>query len=144
MARLPHRRFIGVFTVIFFLQTLFLDAPLVVAGQVDIVDAGSAMAPAAVRAGDPINVASQEPPLVPAEPVELVEQRTVDSRTFQNPDGSFTTEYHTAPIHFADDNGKLQPIEAVAVASDVAGVATRTKPVRSASSSASRAVAGTR
>ena len=99
MARLRHRRFIGVFTVIFFLQTLFLDAPLVVAGQVDIVDAGSAMAPAAVRAGDPIKVAPQEPPLVPAEPAELVEQRTIDSRTFQNPDGSFTTEYHLSLIH---------------------------------------------
>lgn len=62
MACLPHRRFIGVFTIMFFLQTLFLDAPLVVAGQVDIVDAGSAMAPAAVRAGDPMEVGLKSRP----------------------------------------------------------------------------------
>lgn len=37
-----------------------------------------------------------------AEPVELVERRTLDSRTFLNPDGSYTTEQYAAPIHFTD------------------------------------------
>ncbi len=35
-----------------------------------------------------------------AEPVELVEERTASSRTFDNGDGTFTTKLYTDPIHY--------------------------------------------
>lgn len=62
-----------------------------------------------------------------AEPVELVERRTLDSRTFLNPDGSYTTEQYAAPIHFTDTDGQLRPIETLAVVSQQPGAAFETK-----------------
>lgn len=61
------------------------------------------------------------------EAVELIEQRTPDSRTFANRDGTFTTEIHGGPIHYEDADGSLQPIDTAPVASRAAGVAFETK-----------------
>ena len=62
-----------------------------------------------------------------AEAREIVELRTVDSSTFQNPDGTQTTEYFAAPVFYPDTSGELVPIEATAVASSRSGVAFETK-----------------
>jgi RHS repeat-associated protein len=55
---------------------------------------------------------------VPAAPEEMTDERTVTSRTFQNPDGSFTTEVHAGPIHYKAANGNLRPIDTTIVESD--------------------------
>jgi hypothetical protein len=62
-----------------------------------------------------------------AERVEIPEKRTVDSQTFRNPDGSYTTEYSTGPIFYDPGDGTLQPIDVSPVASEADGAAFETK-----------------
>jgi hypothetical protein len=57
-----------------------------------------------------------EPPLFlpytpPVDTVELTDERTEQSRTLANPDGTFTTELSEGPINFKDDAGAWQPID---------------------------------
>ncbi|MBN1350418.1 hypothetical protein JXJ21_13470 [candidate division KSB1 bacterium] len=42
---------------------------------------------------------------------ELIEKRTLTSKTFINEDGSYTAELSTAPMHFLDDHGRWQNID---------------------------------
>ncbi len=62
-----------------------------------------------------------------AEPVEVPALRTLDSRTFQNPDGTYTSEYFPSPIHFEDASGDLKVIDTEAVDSAADGIAFETK-----------------
>ncbi len=44
--------------------------------------------------------------------IERADLRTASSRTFENPDGTFTTEFHAQPIHYlAPKSGELEPID---------------------------------
>lgn len=47
----------------------------------------------------------------PADTVELADQRTGQSRTLANPDGTYTTEVSDGPINFKDAVGAWQPID---------------------------------
>lgn len=78
---------------------------------------------AALAAAQP----GEDPPLVDADPVEVPEMRTADSRTVRNADGTYTTEYFADAVHFLDGSGDWRPIEAVPVASDEQGKAFETK-----------------
>lgn len=64
--------------------------------------------------------------------IELVEDRTADSRTFLNPDGTYTTDHFAAPIFYVGRSGRLEPIDPTPVESDLPDVAfeTRASPVR--------------
>jgi len=42
---------------------------------------------------------------------ELVEKRTLTSKTFDNGDGTYTTIISTAPMHYLDDEGRWQDID---------------------------------
>lgn len=42
---------------------------------------------------------------------ELTDKRTARSRTFGNPDGTFTTEIFINPVHYKDPAGRWQPID---------------------------------
>ncbi len=59
----------------------------------------------------------------PPPPSELVEYRTVSSRTFDNHDGTYTTAAYSGPIHYRDEQGRFQPISSALVASGEAGYA---------------------
>jgi large repetitive protein len=59
--------------------------------------------------------------------VEQPAKRTTTSRTFQNGDGTYTTDYFSAPVFYRDSSGAMVPIEAVPVASSKDGVAFETK-----------------
>jgi hypothetical protein len=78
----------------------------------------------AVQSSEPVG---PTPVAVGAEPVEVPEMRTVDSKTVRNPDGTYTTEYFADAVHFQDETGAWQPIEAVPVESDEPGKAFETK-----------------
>ncbi len=89
----------------------------------------------APRQGDPPS--AEPPPIAPGPetrdaPVELPAERTLDSRTFLNPDGTYTTHLFATPIHYAAADGTLRPIEPIPVAGRSEGVAYETKdgPVR--------------
>lgn len=43
-------------------------------------------------------------------PIELIEERTATSKTFDNLDGTYSTQISQQPIHFKDDNGKWEEI----------------------------------
>ncbi|TDC70012.1 LamG-like jellyroll fold domain-containing protein, partial [Streptomyces hainanensis] len=43
--------------------------------------------------------------------VEVPAERTEDSRTFRNTDGTFTTRYYDEPVNFADLDGVWRPID---------------------------------
>ena len=58
---------------------------------------------------------------------ELLDWRTEDSRTFRNADGTFTTDYFSAPVFYRDAGGSFVPIEAVPVPSASDGIAYQTK-----------------
>jgi len=95
---------------------------------------GDADAAGASATGETLDLAPQasgEPRLEPVaetnEPVELPEMRTADSRTVRNANGTYTTEYFADAIHFQDEIGSWQPIEAVPVESDEPGKAFETK-----------------
>jgi hypothetical protein len=107
-----------------------------------LVFQAGAVAPAlSYAAGQPSETAN-EPlaihPLQPQQRVELLDKRTADSRTFANPDGSFTTESFAGPIHYRGESGRFEPIDVSAVAGDGTDVAFQTK------ASAVRAELGTK
>src|SRR5438309_1911070 len=59
-------------------------------------------------------VATQEQTTAPTtdqQPVEVPSMRTADSRTFRNPNGTFTAEVHPTPIFFKDGSGQYQSID---------------------------------
>lgn len=60
-----------------------------------------------------------------SEPVEVVERRTADSRTFVREDGRFKTVFYGGPVHYRDNQGAWQPIDTALVPSAEAGVALR-------------------
>ncbi len=117
-----------------------------------LAEAGAVAPPTAAHSGSPAvdptpqplsaprspePTAQPEPPVAVGPetrdaPVELPAKRTLDSRTFLNPDGTYTTQVFGSPIHFAASDGSLQPIEPEAVAGRSEGVAFETKsgPVR--------------
>jgi hypothetical protein len=43
--------------------------------------------------------------------IELVDRRTLRSRTFQNPDGSLTSHFGMVPLHFENEAGQLVPVD---------------------------------
>ncbi len=111
-----------------------------------LVEAGAVAPPTAAHTGSPavdapvpelqsnrpIEPATEVPPASAGPesrgaPVELPEKRTPDSRTFLNPDGTYTTQLFGTPIHYQASDGTLQPIEAVPVAGRSEGVAFETK-----------------
>lgn len=59
--------------------------------------------------------------------IELIDRRTADSRTFLNPDGTYTTDQFAAPIFYIGRNGTYEPIQPTAVASNIPGVAFQTR-----------------
>src|SRR5438552_1094452 len=59
----------------------------------------------------------------PPPPSELVQFRTVSSRTFDNHDGTYTTNAYSGPIHYRDEQGQWQPISSALVASGEQGYA---------------------
>ncbi len=96
-----------------------------------LVFQAGAVAPAPSYAAQPPSSSMVQPLVVHPEQVkqrvELPEQRTADSRTFANPDGSFTTESFGGPIHYRDASGKFQSIDVSALAGDGTEVAFKTK-----------------
>ena len=46
-----------------------------------------------------------------AQRVELPDRRTLNSRTFRNPDNTLTTELSAGYLHYRDNDGKFQPID---------------------------------
>jgi len=60
---------------------------------------------------------------LPPPPSELVQYRTVSSRTFDNHDGTYTTAAYSGPIHYRDEQGRFQPISSALVASPEPGYA---------------------
>lgn len=96
--------------------------------------------PGMSRAAEPNSPVVQS---TPAEPVELPDERTVDSRTFQNADGTFTTETFARPINFDDGSGDLVPIDMTAVSSARAGVAFETKQAEVRSELGTNSASGT-
>lgn len=44
-------------------------------------------------------------------PIEIIEKRTATSKTFDNLDGTYSTEISQQPIHFKDGNGKWEEID---------------------------------
>jgi hypothetical protein len=61
-----------------------------------------------LMAGSAPLAAGQSP--VETSPVEQVDKRTQSSKTFKNPDGTFTTRLYGSPVHFADARGDWKPI----------------------------------
>ena len=45
------------------------------------------------------------------EKTEVVGKRTQTSKTFNNSDGTYTTEIYEAPIHFKDSKGNWKDID---------------------------------
>lgn len=58
---------------------------------------------------------------------ELIQKRTAQSKTFQNSDGTYTTELFTTPVHYQDDNGNWNAINNTLVASDEPGYVAENK-----------------
>jgi RHS repeat-associated protein len=52
----------------------------------------------------------------PGRPEELPERRSANSKTYRNPDGTFTTEVFAKAVHYADARGQFHPIENTLVA----------------------------
>ena len=94
------------------------------------VIAAPTTAPTDSTAAAPPDTAEQEgrpdDPAAP-EPVEVPAFRTLDSRTFLNPDGTYTSEYLPSPIHFEDASGQLKVIDTEAIESAAEGAAFETK-----------------
>jgi RHS repeat-associated protein len=89
---------------------------------------------------------AKHPPVarsVPTDRVELADKRTADSRTFDNGDGTFTTETYVAPINFDDGSGTLVPIDTTPVPSSRSGVAFETKQAAVRSEFGSHSTTGT-
>jgi len=61
--------------------------------------------------------------ITPPPPSELVQFRTLSSRTFDNHDGTYTTSAYSGRIHYRDDAGVLRPISSQLVASQEPGYA---------------------
>lgn len=74
-----------------------------------------------------VQAPAQPHPLDHGARTELLELRTADSRTFRNADGTYTSDYFTAPAFFRDASGAFVPIEAVPVAGKSEGIAYETK-----------------
>ena len=74
-----------------------------------------------VIASAPAASAIQGAAAAPRDRVELVERRTPTSKTFRNPDGTFATELHAAPIHYRDPGRGLRPISSRVVRAAAAG-----------------------
>lgn len=51
-------------------------------------------------------------------PIELEERRTLYSREYINPDGSFSVEVSTKPVNYRDSNGKLKLIDNTMIKSE--------------------------
>lgn len=70
-------------------------------------------------------VAAQEDPPARTETGrdEVVAQRTATSKTYRNPDGSFTTDVFTAPVHYPGRDGEWKEIDGAVVESDAPGYA---------------------
>jgi RHS repeat-associated protein len=86
----------------------FLLIPLLVASNLVLVETASGQ-----------TGSSDEPPRK-----ELPEERTATSRTFRNRDGSFTTQFFEAPVHYREA-GQWRPIRSDLVPADTAGYAWR-------------------
>jgi len=52
----------------------------------------------------------QRPAHTQTGPVELLERRTLHSKTFRNPNGSFTLQSFAGPAHYHDAAGRLQDL----------------------------------
>ena len=100
-----------------------LGAPVAVAAPASQIPSAAATGPDAAMVQAP----PQPNPEDHGARTELFERRTEDSRTFLNADGTYTTDYFTAPAYFRDTSGTLAPIEAVPVAGKSDGVAYETK-----------------
>ncbi len=61
---------------------------------------------ASATAGVPASISSASPD----EPVLVAGESTRTSNTYQEPDGSFTTEVYTAPVNYQDESGDWVPI----------------------------------
>ena len=61
--------------------------------------------------------------ITPPPPSELVQFRTLSSRTFDNHDGTYTTSAYSGRIHYRDDQGMLRPISSALVPSQEPGYA---------------------
>ncbi|MDQ3981839.1 MAG: DNRLRE domain-containing protein, partial [Actinomycetota bacterium] len=71
-----------------------------------------------------VPAAAQPPdPEPPQGRKEVVEQRTATSKTYLNEDGSFTTDVHSAPVHYRGRDGDWRVIDDELVASDAPGYA---------------------
>ena len=62
----------------------------------------------------------QRPAHTQTGPVELIERRTLHSKTFRNPNGSFTLKSYAGPVHYHDAAGRLQDFN-LSLRSQVAG-----------------------
>ena len=91
----------------------------------------------------PTDDAGSSPPAPATDAVELLDLRSLDSRTFQNADGTFTTEQHGAPIHYENEAGELKPIDTEPIASGADGVAFETKAAATRTSLGDSSAAGT-
>lgn len=64
--------------------------------------------------GNFASVAAKESPKTNTEgneKTEVVGERTQTSKTFNNSDGTYTTEIYEAPIHFKDNKGNWKDID---------------------------------
>ena len=71
--------------------------------------------------------ATVQPSAPSADAIDIPELRTVDSHTVRNDDGTFTTEYFSAPRYYDDGGEFLAPIDVAPVPATADGVAFRTK-----------------
>jgi RHS repeat-associated protein len=62
----------------------------------------------------------------PSDAEEVAALRTPTSKTFQNPDGTLTSEIFSGPIHYESASGDLKPIDTELVASNDSGYAYET------------------
>jgi len=60
-------------------------------------------------------------------PVELKTRRTINSRQYINPDGTFTIETSIKPLHYQDEKGNLQLIDNELIPSDKPGYSNQNK-----------------
>lgn len=89
-------------------STISLLVSLIVASNLALIEGASA------QTGPPDEPSRQE----------LPEERTATSRTFRNPDGSFTTEFFTTPINY-NQHGAWRPISSDLIPAGEAGYAWR-------------------
>ncbi len=89
-------------------STISLLVPLIVASNLALIEGASA------QTGPPDEPSRQE----------LPDERTATSRTFRNPDGSFTTQFFTAPINY-EQHGEWRPISSDLIPAGQPGYAWR-------------------